>query len=160
GVFINEPPIRVRLDGHPTFRELLARVRDQVAGDLDHRDLPVADIARLRPGLDLPVLFTEETNPDVPVDAGLTGGLTKQVPYQRSQGRFAMRLTGGYGEAHLIQTYRTELYSQDRVADIADDYLDLLTTIADRPDARVHDRAGPCGVALRVRCTPNLEESR
>ncbi|MEW2399419.1 amino acid adenylation domain-containing protein [Streptomyces sp. NPDC046862] len=159
GVFINEPPIRVRLDGALTFRELLARVRDQVAADLDHRDLPVADIARLCPGLDLPVLFTEETNPDVPVEASLSGTLTKQVPYQRSQGRFAMRLTGGAGEAHLVQTYRTDLYSDGRVAAIADDYLDLLTAVAARPDARVGDPGGPCGVALRIPARSITEES-
>ncbi|WP_344456180.1 amino acid adenylation domain-containing protein, partial [Actinocorallia aurantiaca] len=160
GVFINEPPIRVRLDGDPAFRDLLAATRDAVAADLDHRDLPVADIARLWPEFDLPVLFTEETNPDVPLEAGLTGALTRRVPYRRSQGRFAMRLTGGNGEAHLVQTYRTALYSPQRVADIAEDYLDLLTAIADRPGARVHDPAGPCGVALRVPRSTDPEESR
>jgi hypothetical protein len=167
GVHINEPPIRIDLSGDPTFGELLARVRDDVSADLDHRDLPVARIGELVAGgpLPLPVLFTEETDPEVPVDgAGAAGTLTQWVPYRRSQGQFAMRVTGGVYGVHLIQTYRTELYSADRVAAIAEDLLDVLTAVADRPDAKVLDPAGPCGVALRVPSagprplTPDSEE--
>lgn len=152
GVHINEPGIRIDLSGDPTYRELLERVRDDVSGDLDHRDLPVARIDELldRP-LPLPVLFTEETDPEVPVEgAGADGTLTQWVPYRRSQGRFAMRVTGGVYGVHLIQTYRTQLYSPERVAAIAEDYLDVLTRVAADPDRRVHDPAGPCGVDLRV----------
>jgi amino acid adenylation domain-containing protein len=153
GVHINEPPIRIDLSGDPTFRELLARVRDDVAADLDHRDLPVARIGELVEGgsLPLPVLFTEETDPDVPVDgAGAAGTLTQWVPYGRSQGQFAMRVTGGVYGVHLIQTYRTELYSESRVAAIAEDFLDVLAGVADRPDHKVLDPTGPCGIPLRV----------
>lgn len=164
GVLINEPPVRLDLSGDPTFRELLVRVRDDVAGDLDHRDLPVARIGELLEDgpLVLPVLFTEEIDPAVPVDesTGARGTLTQWVPYRRSQGQFAMRVTGGVYGVHLIQTYRTELYSEARIAAVADDYLDLLARVADEPDRKVFDPAGPCGTRLRVPRAAHQRPSR
>lgn len=169
GVFVNHLPMRLDLSGDPTFREVLARVRDAVAADLDHVELPEERIAEQHEDghLTLPVQFTEETDPAMPQDdmAGLNGALTQWPPWRRAQGIFSMRMTAGAGGVHLIQTYRLDLFTEARVAAIADDYRDLLVRVAAQPDCRVFDPAGPCGVALRVtpdvhQHPPQREESR
>ena len=40
GFFVNTIPLRVRLEGGPTFRELLRRVRDTALHAFDHQELP------------------------------------------------------------------------------------------------------------------------
>lgn len=40
GLFLNTVPVRVRLDGDPTFGDLVLRVRQAVIGGLAHQDVP------------------------------------------------------------------------------------------------------------------------
>jgi hypothetical protein len=154
GVFINHLPVRIDLSGDPTFREVLARVRDTFAADFDHLELPEEQIAAQHEAgrLALPVQFTEETDPAMPAGdmADLTGGLVQFMPWRRAQAELAMRVTAGAGGVHLIQTYRLDLFTEARVAAIADDYFDLLVRVAAQTDHRVFDPAGPCGVPLRI----------
>jgi aspartate racemase len=50
GVFINTLILRTHLDGNPTFRELLARVREVTLGAYDNQDLPLEKlIEKLQP---------------------------------------------------------------------------------------------------------------
>ena len=40
GIFVNTLALRTRIEGHMTFQELLARVREVVLGAYQHQDLP------------------------------------------------------------------------------------------------------------------------
>ena len=54
GLFANPVVVRANLAGSPTFRELLARVRQTVVAALDHQDYPTLRLVqRLRPPRDL-----------------------------------------------------------------------------------------------------------
>ncbi|HMB68458.1 MAG TPA: condensation domain-containing protein [bacterium] len=44
GFFANTMPVRTSLEGRPTFREIVARVKDGVLGAYDHQELPFAKL--------------------------------------------------------------------------------------------------------------------
>lgn len=75
GCFMNPLPLRIDLSGNPTFRDLLARVREVVLGALDHEEMPfeqIVDELRLQPDPSRNPLFQMifALEPDVsPVDS-------------------------------------------------------------------------------------------
>ncbi|MCK8504202.1 non-ribosomal peptide synthase/polyketide synthase, partial [Myxococcus fulvus] len=46
GFFINQLPLRARLGGNPSFRELLSRVRKDTLGAYAHQDLPFEEVVK------------------------------------------------------------------------------------------------------------------
>jgi amino acid adenylation domain-containing protein len=89
GMFANTLVLRTKLDGDPTFAELLARVREVCLGAFDHQDLPYSQLVRaLRPSQKLSEMPLIQVGFSYLGDAGGTaelGGLSVE-PLQLDAG--------------------------------------------------------------------------
>jgi Condensation domain len=159
GAFINYLVLRADLSGDPTFAEVLERVRQSTVTDFEHHDLPLDDVIDAL-GMDpehgryalLRTLFTEESDPAVPLEAdgGIGAELVLEPPWHHALRDFTVRVTAGSAGTHIIATYRVDAFTPARVADIAADYLDLLTAVVADPHLRILDAASRPALRLRV----------
>nr|WP_255217199.1 non-ribosomal peptide synthetase [Myxococcus sp. AM010] len=98
GFFVNTLVLRTRLDGSPSFRELLARVREVTLGAYAHQDVPFEKLVEaLRPERSLShsplfqVMLTFDSTPDAGGDAQ-TGTGMKHVAVEHRVSRFDLSL--------------------------------------------------------------------
>ena len=146
GFFLNHLVLRAHMDGDPTFRELLGRIRDVCLGAYAHQDLPFDKLVELlhpeRRTTHSPifqVLFVIENMP-----RGTTGwsGLTvNAVRSELMQSKFDLSLfmnenDTGYGG---IWVYRTELFSSGTVRRLTGQYLNVLDQVLRNPDMSIED---------------------
>ncbi len=144
GFFINTLVLRTRLDGNPTFRELLARVRRCALDAYAHQDLPFEKLVdELHPERNtgrtpvFQVMFNLHNEPDAAagfdaLDAtpiGIDRGLAKfdlTVSISESTDRSAPGL-----HAHL--EYNTDIFSAESIGELADYYVQLLAEFVAHP---------------------------
>jgi hypothetical protein len=149
--------LRADLSGNPTFAELVDSVRDLTALDLQNHDLPLDEMCALAgygptEGRDalLRVLFTEEADPSVPPTADELRAELVEPPWHHALRDFTTRFTAAGDGTYIIHTYRTDAFTAERIAAIAEDYRDVLARVVAEPHRRVFEAEGPFGVALRV----------
>jgi amino acid adenylation domain-containing protein len=137
GFFVNTLVMRVDLGGDPTFRELLARVRDVALGAYAHQDLPFERlVAELAPERDA------ARNPLVDVMFQLQGaGAEPALDVERGTSPFDLTCDlwpthEGYA-GHL--EYSTELFDADTIERLAGHYETLLAAAIDDPRLRVSE---------------------
>lgn len=144
GFFVDTVPIRIDLGPAPNPRHALRRVRESALAALDHADLPFERIVQAMspprlPGrnpivqvalnvLNLPTVDTSGTVAGVEFDTG-------------SESKFDLTLYAelGTGGACLRWVYRTDLFAADAVAEIAEQYLAVLTQLVEPQPALVLD---------------------
>lgn len=135
GMFVNVLAIRARLDGEPTFAELLARTRDTVLAAVDHEQLPFAQLVDAlgvprdtsRPPLIDTICSMHEATP---------GDGTETLTLAPTSARHDVELyTVPTPEGGLLCafTYRPELFGESTVARMAGQFVDLLRAIVDDP---------------------------
>ena len=144
GYFVNMLVLRADLAGDPTFRNLLARVRDTALAAFDHQELPLDVLVEtLRPPRDpsrtplFQVMFVLQNNlmPDV-VPQGLS-----LAPLDASEGTGTAKfdLTLGLAEEpdglfHGAVEYSTDLFDEATIAGLIDHFTALLTDATAHPD--------------------------
>ncbi len=144
GFFVNTLVLRTDLSGNPTFRELLARVRDVCLGAYDHQDLPFEKlVAELQPERDpsrqplFQVLFQMVSFPKGP---GKLGDVTlRPLQIRSGTSKFDLLLSVGDRPEGLeaIVVYNTDLFDEDRVERMLGHYKTLLEGIVAAPEAPV-----------------------
>ncbi len=146
GFFVNTLVLRASLAGEPTFRELLARVREVTLGAYDHQDLPFERLVEeLRPARQadraplVQVTFMLQNTP-LP-DLRLPGLALAVVPVETGTAKYdlSVAMTEHPGGIAGAWDYDADLFAAATVERMAGQYRRLLASAAARPEAPVFD---------------------
>ncbi len=147
GLFFNTLVLRCDLAGNPSFRELLARVRETTLGAFAHPDLPFERLVEeLQPSRDLAhtpifqVLFAFQSLP--PAEArGAAELRMESLPVETGRSLFDLTLTLDETPGRIAGAfeYNTDLFNAVRVRRMAAHLETLLAGIVRRPDERLSD---------------------
>ena len=127
GFFVNTLVLRVRVDGDPSFRALLRRVREVVLGAQAHQELSFEKLVEvLQPERDLSlnplfqVMFSFHGAALAPPD--LTGIAARWLEIHAGFAQFDLTLTLVAGERGLAGSveYNADLYDDDRIRRLSD----------------------------------------
>ncbi|HEX8282854.1 MAG TPA: amino acid adenylation domain-containing protein [Pyrinomonadaceae bacterium] len=167
GFFVNQLAMRVRVDGDPTFRELLASVRDVTLEAYAHQEAPfdrVVDALGLKRDLRRAPLFQLKIDLLSTQPADLGGAGLEITPLLADTGGSHLDLIlsladmpGGIGGLLL---YSTDLFDQPTVLRFFEQFASLLAQVAARPDARLSDLAAVLAEDERRRTERREEEFR
>ena len=144
GFFINTLALRTNLSGNPTFKELLARVRETAIGAYMHQDLPFEKLVEeLHPERDLgrnplfQVMFQFQNTLNPRLD--LTGLTVTPLDVSTETAKFDLMLAvrEENGELVCVMEYSTELFAGETVERMLDHYATLLAGIVANPDERI-----------------------
>ncbi|MCK1798056.1 amino acid adenylation domain-containing protein [Streptomyces sp. XM4193] len=147
GFFVNTLVLRTDVSGEPTFRELLARVREVDLAAFDHADLPfeqlVEEIAPERTLARNPLFQVLLVFQNVSEEELTLPGLTV-TPVGADPGTAKLdllltlaELPGGRGINGML-TFQTSIFDTATAQALADRYARLLAALADRPDVPFH----------------------
>lgn len=147
GFFLNTLVVRARLNGRPTFREALGRVREAVLGAFAHQDLPFEKlVADLEPARDLSrsplfqAMFVFQERGEV---LSLEGCSVAAVPVSLGAEKFDLtlflRVEDDGAEGGI--SYRTDLLEVDTARRMAEHFRVLLADAVAQPDLRVDELA-------------------
>ena len=145
GFFLNTLVLRTDLSGNPSFRELLGRVRSVTLDAYSHQDLPFEKLVEeLNPERALSynplfqVLFNmlnlEETNYELPGLETEPFSMRKNVNSKFDLTLYVAEVKPGI---ELSLVYNTDLFTQERMVEMLDQYHHLLSQIVIAPDESV-----------------------
>jgi amino acid adenylation domain-containing protein len=142
GFFVNTLVLRTSLEGDPTFRELLARVRAMALEAYAHQDLPFEKLVEeLQPERDLSrnPLYQVVFQLFTPPTATQPGASLPMLEVKRGTAIFdlAFTLTDSAGGLSGGIEYSTELFEPATVERLAAHFQVLLEGIVADPDARL-----------------------
>ncbi|WP_375772564.1 non-ribosomal peptide synthase/polyketide synthase [Archangium gephyra] len=146
GFFANTLALRTRLEGNPTFRELLQRVRESTVRAFSHQHLPFEKLVEeLQPERDLgrsplfQVLFSFQNTPtSEPALAGLT---LHPIHLETSVSKFELELNVGETPdgLHGSFVYNTDLFDAATISRLAGHLRVLLEGVVAAPESRLSE---------------------
>ena len=146
GFFVNTLVLRVDFSGHPTFRELLARVREVALGAYGHQDLPFEKLVEeLQPERNLTntplfqVAFAYQNTPNQGLE--IPGVLVTPVEKIVETTKFDWHLSVNNADERIGATlyYATDLYDDVTIARLLSHFRVLLEGMVADPDRRVSE---------------------
>jgi non-ribosomal peptide synthetase component F len=164
GFFVNLLVLRTDLSGNPTFRGLLARVRETAIGAFAHQDVPfdrlVEELQPKRHRSRTPLFQMLFVMENVPLETLHLPGLTMTpMPSQADTARFDLALFVREQDGGIVTkwTYKTDLFDRSTIQRLARQYLVLLENIVAAPDTRLNELALQTEAEIRHQA---LEENR
>ncbi len=146
GFFANTLALRTNLSGDPSFRELLARVREVALGAYAHQDVPFEKLVEeLKPERSLSyspifqVLFALQNAPAR--DLKLAGLTLEGIPVHGEGSKFdlALFLTEGADGTYGRLEYSTDLFDERTVARMMRHFQQLLREVVANPEQRISE---------------------
>ena len=149
GCFVNNVAMRGRLEGNPTAREFLGRVKSTVLNAFDNREVPFDQLVdALRPERStsyspvFQVMFTLHSFPlGKRLLSGLQVELLPEVSDQHEWARFdiALDVDELEGSLRMAYEYATDLFDAATIERLHAQYVTLLRAVVADPDRRVAD---------------------
>ncbi|WP_052672410.1 non-ribosomal peptide synthetase [Aliterella atlantica] len=157
GFFVNSLVLRVNLGDNPTFRELLAQVKEVTLAAYEHQDIPFEKLVEeLHPERDLSrnplfqVVFALQNAPMQPLE--LSGLTLQPLKFDVATTRFDLELhlwESGYGLSSLWEeqiegisgfiAYNTDLFDAEAIALFTNHFQNILAAIVANPDTHIAD---------------------
>jgi len=146
GFFVNMLVLRARLGDLPTFRQLLARVRETTLAAWAHQEMPFDELVRdLRPERSpgraplIQVVFAEQESPAWDLD--LPRVSADLLPPAEVAARYDLSLTAVHrpGGLELHLTCDAGLFDGATAERLLRRWVDLLRAACERPDARIDE---------------------
>jgi|GEM_PF-2257812 len=176
GFFVNTLVLRVRLHGDPTFRELLARVRERSLAAYAHQDSPFEKLVEfLRPEREgghqplFQVMFAlQRPPPDVVTRGGLRLTLS-EADIQVAPFDLTWNLWEYEGRMEGTLLYNTDLFDPSTIEGLIGDFQALLEEVATVPERRLSqlerpgrwglpEGANPAEVEAALLAEPGVED--
>lgn len=146
GFFVNHPVLRTRLDGNPSFRELLQRVREVTLDAYAHQDLPFDKLVSvLRPERHLsrmPIFQVLLVLRNTPIEPLRLSGLTlslMEAENQTSKFDVALFLEETADGLAAVWNFSTDLFDHSTVERLAGHFEQLLHIAVAQPDVRLDE---------------------
>lgn len=140
GFFVNTLALRANLSGDPTFRELLAQVRNVSLEAYAHQDLPfdmlVEELSPIRDWSRNPLFQVMFALQNMPEAASQSLGLTiTPVDVKTTQAQFDLILDAieFEGQLHLTFVYNTDLFDSSTIESMATHFKVLLAGVVANP---------------------------
>lgn len=149
GFFVNTLVLRTRLDGNPTFRQILARVRKTALDAYAHQDLPFEKLVdELHPERNtgrtpvFQVLFNLHNEPGRPADFDALDATAFGI--DRGLAKFDLTVSIGAPVRENTRSlfahfeYNSDLFAEDTIRELSDYYAQLLAAFVADPDLRLN----------------------
>jgi amino acid adenylation domain-containing protein len=156
GTFVNILVLRTDLSGNPTFRELLARVREVALGAFAHQEMPFDKLVEeLQPERDLSrsplvqVLFNLQNAPVREVNLQGLSWTPFEIGAWASQFDIGLSIDTEITQK-IVLVYSTDLYDAATMKRMLGHYLRLLEAIVAGPEVRIS----------QLRLLPEAEQQR
>lgn len=160
GFFVNTLALRANLSGDPTFRELLAQVREVSLGAFAHQDLPfemlVEELSPIRDWSRNPlfqVLFALQNMPEAAAQSIGLEITSVDVKTTRAQFDLILDVTEFEGQLYATFVYNTDLFDAPTIERIAAHFKVLLAGVVARPGQTIG--ALPLLTAAELRYLPD-----
>jgi amino acid adenylation domain-containing protein len=144
GFFINLVPLRANLSGNPSFRDLLARVRETALGAFSHQDVPfdklVEELRLERSAAYNPlvqVLFVMQNTPRQILTLPGLEALPVSMTVERSKFDMAVFVSEKPDGLAMNWVYSTDLFDEASIQKMAAGYCTLLESIVAQPEMRI-----------------------
>ncbi|HEX6435453.1 MAG TPA: amino acid adenylation domain-containing protein, partial [Gemmatimonadales bacterium] len=144
GCFLNTLALRTDLSSDPSFRELVARVREVALGAYAHQELPferlVEELQPLRDTSQAPLFNVMFVLQNVPRSERRLAGLTmRHIELDKGTAKFdlSLGLAESGGGLRGVLSYSTDLFDRETIERLAGHYQELLAAVVKNPEQRL-----------------------